>query len=247
VVTLTAKAAAAIADISAGSITSSVTVIPNGTNSAVESDNSVDLGAGTDVAVLGTGANSNDTVVFSGYGIGKNTVVNFEDTVVASRDLLDFKAYLTGKVSLSGSTDSQKSIQITLNGDATVEANSVTVLTNAAFTATNTFAGLTADKLLAAVNSTNTGTGNYAGITAASLDALTTYTTAAGATNLVGGVGKAVVLVQNNGNEGEYAMYELTFSGLAANANKDFTSAQLIGTVDFGNQVDFTNVLATYA
>lgn len=245
VVTLTAKATGNIAD---AVITSSITNGNTGSISAVESDNSVDLGAGTDVAVLGTGAASNDTVVFTGYGIGKNTVVNFEDTVVASRDMLDFKAYLTGKVSLSGSTDSQKSINVSLNADATVEANSVTVLTTAAFTTVNTFAGLTADKLLAAVNSTNTGTANYAGITAASLDALTTYTTAAGATNLVGGVGKAVVLVQNNGNEGEYAMYELTFSGLAANANKDFTSAQLIGTVDFGNQVDFNiNVLATYA
>ena len=57
------------------------------------------------------------------------------------------------------------------------------------------------------------------------------------------GVGKAVVLVQNNGNEGEYLAFELSFNATATNTTKDFTAAQLIGTVDFGNSVDFTNVL----
>ena len=52
----------------------------------------------------------------------------------------------------------------------------------------------------------------------------------AGANNLVGGVGKAVVLVANNLNVGEYAAFELTFNGLATNLNGDFTAATLIGT-----------------
>jgi hypothetical protein len=241
-VTFTGAAATSITN-PATVVTSNLTsTFANGSISTAESDNSIDLGAGNDVAVLGTGGNSNDTVVFTGYNLGKNTIVNFEDTVVASRDLLDFNGYLNGKTSLSGSTDSQKEIGITLNADAVTEANSVTVL-NGVFTTADTFAGLTAEKLLAAVNSTNTGTSNYAGITATSLDALTTYSTSAGATNLVGGVGKAVVLVQNNGNEGEYLAFELSFSGLATNTNKDFTAAQLIGTVDFGNTVTFAQDL----
>ncbi len=210
----------------------------NGTISAAESDNTIDLGAGNDVAVLGTGANSNDTVVFTGYNLGKNTIVNFEDTVVASRDLLDFNAYLNGKESASGSVESQREINITLNTDAAADANSVSVL-NGVFTTTDTFAGLTAEKLLAAVNSANTGAANYAGITSATLDAVNTYT----ANTLVGGVGKAVVLVQNNANEGEYLAFELSFAATATNTNKDFTAAQLIGTVDFGHSVNFTDVL----
>lgn len=219
----------------------------NGSISTAESDNFVNLGAGNDVAVLGTGANSNDTVVFTGYNLGKNTIVNFEDAAGSTgSDLLDFKSYLNGKASASGSADSAKAIAITLAapGDVVTDANSVTVA-NGTFTAVDTFAGLTAAKLLAAVNSTNTGTSDYAGITAASLDASTTYTTAAGANNLVGGVGKAVYLVQNNLNEGEYHVFELSFNGLAANTNKDFTAAELIGTVDFGNSVTFAqNLLA---
>lgn len=211
----------------------------NGSISTAESDNTIDLGAGNDVAVLGTGVNSNDTIVFTGYNLGKNTIVNFEDAAASTgRDLLDFNAYLNGKSSASGSVDSQREIDITLNADANVEANSVTVL-NGVFTATDTFAGLTAEKLLAAVNSTNTGATNYAGITAATLDAVTTYT----ANTLVGGVGKAVVLVQNNGNEGEYLAFELSFNATATNTTKDFTAAQLIGTVDFGNTVDFAQNL----
>ena len=35
----------------------------------------------------------------------------------------------------------------------------------------------------------------------------------------------------------------LSFAGTATNTNKDFTAAQLIGTVDFGHTVNFTNVL----
>lgn len=211
----------------------------NGSISTAESDNTIDLGAGNDVAVLGTGVNSNDTIVFTGYNLGKNTIVNFEDAAASTgRDLLDFNAYLNGKSSASGSVDSQREIDITLNADANVEANSVTVL-NGVFTATDTFAGLTAEKLLAAVNSTNTGATNYAGITAATLDAVTTYT----ANTLVGGVGKAVVLVQNNGNEGEYLAFELSFNATATNTTKDFTAAQLIGTVDFGNTVTFAQNL----
>jgi hypothetical protein len=210
--------------------------------SSAESDNTIDLGAGNDVAVLGTGANSNDTIVFTGYNLGKNTIVNFEDAAASTgRDLLDFNAYLNGKSSASGSVESQREIDIELTGAgvANVKANSVTVL-NGVFTATDTFAGLTAEKLLAAVNSTNTGATNYAGINASTLDAVNNYT----ANTLVGGVGKAVVLVQNNGNEGEYLAFELSFNATATNTTKDFTAAQLIGTVDFGNSVDFTSVLA---
>ena len=240
VVILTGAATAPVPNFTSAAFSTTATnTFSNGSISTAESDNTIDLGAGNDVAVLGTGANSNDTIVFTGYNLGKNTIVNFEDAAASTgRDLLDFNAYLNGKSSASGSVDSQREIDITLNGDANVEANSVTVL-NGVFTTTDTFAGLTAEKLLAAVNSTNTGATNYAGITAATLDAVTTYT----ANTLVGGVGKAVVLVQNNGNEGEYLAFELSFNATATNTTKDFTAAQLIGTVDFGNTVDFAQNL----
>jgi len=48
------------------------------------SDNTIDLGAGLDVAVLGTEATSNDTLVFNGYNNGVNSVVNFDATPVAA-------------------------------------------------------------------------------------------------------------------------------------------------------------------
>ncbi len=215
-------------------------VASNGTISGAESDNTVNLGTGEDVLVLGTGAASNDTVEFTGYALGTNTIVNFTDTVGANQDVVDFTSYLDGMASPSGSTDSAVRIATSLNADATVEANSVTVLTTAAFDATDTFAGLDAATLLAAVNSTNTGTGDYAGITAATLNALNTYTGSGVATTLVGGVGTSIVMVQNDANEGEYAVFELTFNGLATNTTADFTSAQLVGVVDFGNSVDFS-------
>jgi hypothetical protein len=44
-------------------------------------DNHIEGGLGDDVIVLGTGDESNDVLVFSGYGNGNDTVVNFNETL----------------------------------------------------------------------------------------------------------------------------------------------------------------------
>ena len=201
-----------------------------GAISTVESDNTIDMNVATanDVAVLGTGAASNDTVVFTGYSSGKLTIVNFETVVATGLDSLNFRAYLTDQQTNvpAGNTNPSR-IATTLNADATVEANSVTFVTSAVFTATETFAGLTTAKLLAAINTT--GNTAYAGLADATLQALNGQTSA----QLVGGIGHAVVLVENNLNRGEYAAFELTFNG-AQVATFEFSAAKLIGIVDFG-------------
>jgi hypothetical protein len=237
-----AQAAAAATVVAANDVTGmddTPVLAANGAiSTAIGSDNKIDLGTGSDLVVLGTGANSNDTLVFTGYDLGKKTVVNFQDGAVSNTDYLNFDSYLNNKTSLSGSTVTEKTIAVSLNADAVVEANSVTVL-KGIFTTTQTYASLSESALLAAVNSTNTGTANYANISASTLDASTGYITSAGANNLAGGIGKAVVMVENDANEGQYKVFELTFSGLASNANKDFTGAKLIADVDFGNTVDY--------
>ena len=204
----------------------------NGSNSPLDVDNIIDLGEGSDVLVLSTGTTSVETIKFTTADIGTNTVISF--TAGVGGDLLDFNALLTGKSSISGSTPSQQDIAITLNADAVVEANSVTLLATPVFTTTETFAGLTAAKFLAAIQSTNTGTASYGGIAAGTLDALNTYTTAA-PVSLVGGVGEAIVMVENDLNDGEYAVFKLTFNGTATNTTSDFTAATLVGYVDFGD------------
>ena len=206
----------------------------NGLNSTDVTDNIINLGSGNDVLVLSTSAAANETLVYTGYGLGADTIVNFS-TAGASTDVLDFSAYLTGKFSASGSTVSQQTIKTTLNGDNNVEANSVSVF-KLTSNATQDFAGLTITNLLAAINSTNVaGVANYAGLQANTYDALTTYSSTS---TLVGGVGKAVVLVENDRNLGEYKAFELTFNGTAAtNATQDFSGAQLIANMDFGNSL----------
>ena len=49
----------------------------NGTNSGATSDNLIVGGLGDDVLVLGTGADSNDTVGYAGFGNGRDSIVNF--------------------------------------------------------------------------------------------------------------------------------------------------------------------------
>ena len=238
VVTYTANVVGATADITSASFTSSITTVNStGSQSTAESDNVINLGSGTsDTLVLGTGALSNDVISFTSYELGRKTIVNFTDGAVAAADVLNFTSYLVDKSSASGSTESQVRIATSLNGDTTVEANSVTVISSAIFTATDTFAGLTAAKLLLAINTT--GTVAYGGIVDGTLNATNTYIGSGAGTTLVGGIGHAVVMVENNANEGEYAVFELTFNGLATNTTNAFSAATLIGTVDFGNQVN---------
>lgn len=235
VVTFTSTAPGVVVDVVTGDfVNAGAPAALNGANSTAHSDNLITLGAGDDVVVLGTGALSNDTLVYAGYNLGKDSIINFSDAG-ANIDRIDYTSYLNGKLSASGSVESQQRIATTLNADAVTEANSVTVITGAFDTTTNKFGDLSAAKLLAAINSTNTGAATFAGINAGTLDALNTYVGSGAGTTLVGGIGKAVVMVQNNLNEGEYAVFELTFNGLATNLTSDFSAAEMIGVLDFGN------------
>lgn len=214
-----------------------------GTDSAFESDNIIDLGAGKDVLVLSTSALSNETIKFTAASGIDSTIVNFSTGAVDNTnggDVLDFTHYLTSKISSSGSSVSENRVVTTYEttaggAAATVQANEVLILDGLAFTATETFAGLTADKLKAAINSSNNaGLQDYAGIKEVSLDADITYP-ASGAGVLVGNNGKAIVMVENSQNEGEYKVFELTFKGqTGTNTNADFDTVTLLGQVDFG-------------
>ncbi|MDD2893505.1 MAG: hypothetical protein PHF20_06205 [Halothiobacillaceae bacterium] len=208
-----------------------------GTISSADSDNVINMGAGSDVVVLGTGATSQETLAFSGTGID-TTVVNFDATAGVRGDKLDFTSYLVDIKSASGSTESQQRIATTidLNTAATTQ-NQVKVLNGATFTATDTFAGLTAAKLLTAVNTT--GNAAYAGL----VDGTLTATFNLASTALVGGTAHAVVMVENSGNKGEYAMFELSWLATTA-GNADFDAATLIGVVDFGNSITAATLVA---
>jgi len=112
----------------------------------------------------------------------------------------------------------------------------VVVLTGLGFddaTSGKSFAGLTADKLKAAINTT----GNVAYSTIIT-DATLNAANALPATAVVGGIGKAVVMIENNQNEGEYAVFELTWNAAHATST-DFTEVKSIGVFDFGASVVF--------
>lgn len=194
-----------------------------GADSTAESDNVINAGTGTDEIVLGTGEFSNDTVKFTDFNNGVDTIVNFTDGALdgsgnAGADILDFTSYLQ-------STDA---IGTTLNGDATAEANSVTVIDFNDNDATDDqdFAGLNAANLLAALNGDDNST-DYAGISEGDLSA------AGFAAN--DSDGNYVVMFQSDSNAGEYKAFNLTAS--AGTDDGDFDSAQLIGTMDFGSEL----------
>ncbi|TMU17988.1 hypothetical protein E0L35_19620 [Halomonas sp. ATBC28] len=74
-----------------------------GSDSLAESDNVINAGTGNDVIVLGTGAESNDTVKIDGV-FDRNSIVNFEsDSADAGYDILDFTSILGGAADFDGS------------------------------------------------------------------------------------------------------------------------------------------------
>jgi hypothetical protein len=199
-----------------------------GADGTAHSDNVIALGAGDDVAVLGTGASDNDTLVYAGYGQGKDTIVNFSAAAGTGIDTINFAAYLDGKVATTGAKQAVSFTAATVAA-ATADVNEVVVLTGftagTGATAAQTFADLTADKLFAAIKNSNTGAANYGNITAATLDA-------GAVTGFVGTTGKSVVLIENSANLGEYAAFELTFGTVSG--SQEFTAVQMIGVMDFG-------------
>jgi len=106
------------------------------------------------------------------------------------------------------------------------------VINTAVFTTTQTFAGMTGANLLAALNTT--GQTAYAGIVDATLNAANALT----ATQLNGGTGHSIVMVENDANKGEYAVFDLAFNGAQVAPATEFTSATLIGTFDFGASIN---------
>ncbi|BCG66102.1 MAG: hypothetical protein methR_PLP0024 (plasmid) [Methyloprofundus sp.] len=207
-----------------------------GTTSISDSDNTIDLGTGTDVAVLGTDASSNDTLVMEG-SFGDDSIFNFVNTAGdTGLDMLDFTAYLTNDISTSNSASS--TVRIATTGENTgvaasiLTANEVATVNdfaeNTASSATETWANLTAADLLAAIQETNTtGTKDYGNIVESSFDVNTVA-------DLVGNVQNGIIMVENDKNDGEYKV----FSTFANDTDKDFTSITLVGTIDFGDTID---------
>lgn len=220
--------------------------LANGTASAVATDNTVTAGAGDDVIVLSTSTQSNDTLVFSGT-FDNDTVVNFVDAG-AGADTINFRAYLgdleyndaastseTSKVRIA-TTDS-----VQLSGAVTVDHNEVIIINdfngeNDSDISNESWANLTATNLLAALNDEE----DYGDTAGNELENGATSSTSA--TNVSDTV-NSIIMIENDLNEGEYKVFHVVADSSAADG-EDFTSATLVGTIDFGAQIDNTVVFA---
>lgn len=208
---------------------------------------------------------SNETIVLTGSNFGDDTVMNFTTagpgftaptagaaaTLVAGyegMDFLDFTAYLTSLTDRStGTADSTASnvpIATTLDfgidaGTAgSTAANEVVVvrMTNGTGTeAAETFAALNAGNVAALYNNTIGGDNAYGDLAQASFTGAT-YSKTGPNEQLIGNA-KAIVMVENAANHGEYKVFELTWAGdNAAGANNTVAAVEL-GSLDFGDSL----------
>lgn len=174
-----------------------------------------------------------------------NSTVLVDVDVARGLDFLDFTYYLTSQQDISsGAGDTSASnnlIPVTLdyNEDATasnnVEANEVVVvrMTDDA-TEGETFSALTASVVAGLFNDTADTDGEWGALTEANLNAATYQKTDQEA--LIGNA-KAIFMVENGANLGEYKVFELTWTGDNASATGDVVSAIEIGSLDFGTSL----------
>ncbi|GAA3588945.1 DUF4214 domain-containing protein [Marinobacter xestospongiae] len=219
-----------------------------GADSAVESNNVINVGVSQDVVVMGTGANSNDMLVYTGYNNGENTVVNFvqDDDGVAGVnqngvDFINFTSYLTTEIDASGSGagNSANPAPVEFEAAGSINGNTVSIITFAGDggNAQQTWDNLSASNLVALLN----GTAAFGD--AANTAAFDAYDADNGETNMgsgaigaiIGNTNNHIFMVENDANDGEYKIFHVTSTRVAdADAGSFNTSAQLVGTVDLG-------------
>jgi len=199
-------------------------VVIAGNTSTSVSDNKIDLGSGDDVLVLGTDDYSNDTIVVTGSDIGDNTIVNFVNNNSTATDAIDFDAYLDGR-----SANARIDTTWSLSGTST-EANQVIILNDfaQATTETGTWSKLTASNFLDAIKASNTGSKNHGSITEATLNVGDSVG------GLVGTTLKNIVMVENDNNDGEYKIFEVTSTG---GSTDEYTAVHELGVMDFGDTI----------
>ena len=202
---------------------------------------------------------SNEVIVMKGL-FGSDTIINFQTAGVedyapepggpgilpnSGFDFLDFTAYLTSKVSATGSTASANTVFVTLDdyssgttpmdfGGVTLDVNEVVVLDfltdvpNGEF-----FSGLTAAIVQSAINNVPSFTefGNFDGGEFALDDSLLTT----GPGLLVNGSANAIIMVQNDLNIGEYKVFQVTWTDNSADTlTPPVASVTELGKLDFG-------------
>jgi len=228
--TLTNNAAITVADIAG--IVGTDSDVSNPALTVNADKNTVNGGSGDDVIVLSSDATAGlgDTVAWTGYNQGNDTIAHFETTI----DKLDFTSYLTGTIEAnnSGSTSSESEIDLanTAVGTDAFTANSINLI---AFTAdldaitTETFDTLTAKQVESLLEADGSAT--------------TTLTdTATGQGSLYQNNGVSVLVIRDDtaitGNDGKYKAFEVTYADATVGAGvaKDFT-VKLIGSFDLSD------------
>ncbi len=154
--------------------------------------------------------------------------------VNAGLDFLDFTAYLTSTEDVSGSSsvgDSEQLTDVTISADTDATANEVIVTSydeDDDTTDGDTFESLSASDIEALYND-DTDIDNLVG-TAFEQDESTT---------VVDGNGKAILMVENANNLGEYKVFELSWDASTGSSSDDTDlDATLLGSLDFGDSLD---------
>lgn len=250
--TYTANIAGDTADLTqTGTSTAAATVTTQGSDaSGFTGTNTVNGNAGDDVIVLSSEDSNADTVVWTDYSQGNDTIVHF----VSGVDELDFTSYLVNTVdagaaggSGSSSTESEVTLTRTAVSTEAFTANSINLLdfSDLDGMATGvTFENATASQIQAALNAddNNSVVASTNGIYQSKATSVLIIEDAANGSGAVTGD------VQNDGT---YKAYEVSYNDAAVAATTGGTAGtftvKLIGSFDLGDDTlvtpgDFTLV-----
>ena len=214
--------------------------------SGVAGYTAVDNGDGTVTFTADVAGAATDVTAADFGGLAFSGLVT--STIPAGIDFLDFTSYLTSlednSVNGAGSTDSDVSntpIPVTLDFDLMdIQANEVAIVQFDNVPSSDSWAGLSASVVQALINS-SAADDDYGTLDASSANADDEYGQGATTDELVGGAAKAVVMIENADNLGEYKVFELSWNGDASGDTDSSLDGQVavteIGSLDFGTSL----------
>ena len=219
----------------------------------------VKAGIGEDVVVFHSNIASSNTLDLND-SFGEVKVVNFHNVDAVAVDdagqvgvhALDFAKLLTDETSASGSTESEVTVDITLNipvpvlanddadfTDADARSNSVNLLQfdEDVHEDSISFDDITLSNLVAQLNDDAADANEFGGLNGTDLTAVDAPA------NFVGTTQNHIIMIENSQNPGEYKVFHVKSTVDAAGDiqnDGDFTGQAILGTVDFGASINFS-------
>ncbi|WP_293267674.1 hypothetical protein [Neptunomonas sp.] len=193
------------------------------------SSSTINTGKGSDTLILSTQQQSHETIVFTGTNNGSLSITNFDASTEQGIDYIDLSAYIGHITGSSLNTLNLGNSNYQTNHFVHTD-NNITIITGFSASAGQSLAQLSSEALLAAITVSNiSGENNFGNVGVSTLTPILK-------TGEVYATQNHIVMFKDQENQGEYTLFHLA----SDYHGRDFEQAALIGTIDFGENIELS-------